>query len=155
MRNVNGSQYSVAGRRYRCVWLSLPGIRKEGREGGSKVHKYEELRVYQRALDLAACVYELTSKWPPEERFGLVGQMRRAATSIVLNIAEGAGAGTNPEFIRFLRYSIRSKYELAAGFDIATRVGFSGADSLVEPRSIAEEVASMLIGLSRSLETSQ
>jgi four helix bundle protein len=112
------------------------------------MHRYQELRVYQGALDLVALVYRVTSTWPADERFGLTSQVRRAATSIVLNIAEGAGAGTDPEFVRFLRYALRSKYEVLAAFDVAERIGIAvGPDAV---RQSAEDVASMLVGLIRA-----
>jgi four helix bundle protein len=115
------------------------------------MHKYEELRVYQRALDLVALVYRLTASWPADERFGLTSQVRRAATSIVLNIAEGAGAGSDVEFAKFLRYSLRSKYEVMAGIDIAVRIGLIAERDAPAIRQEAEDVASMLVGLIRSL----
>lgn len=107
--------------------------------------------MYQRALDLVALVYRLTASWPADERFGLTSQVRRAATSIVLNIAEGAGAGSEAEFAKFLRYSLRSKYEVMAGVDIAVRTGLIAEHDAPAIRQEAEEVASMLVGLIRSL----
>ena len=115
------------------------------------MHRYEELRVYQRALDLVTLVYRTTSTWPADERFALTSQVRRAATSIVLNIAEGAGAGSDAEFAKFLRYSLRSKYEVMAALAIATRVGLVTDRDTVPIRQEAEDVASMLVGLIRSL----
>lgn len=115
------------------------------------MHKYEELRVYQRALDLVALVYRLTAPWPADERFGLTSQVRRAATSIVLNIAAGAGAGSEAEFAKFLRYSLRSKYEVMAAVDIAVRIGLIAERDGSPIRQEAEDVASMLVGLIRSL----
>ncbi len=112
------------------------------------MHRYQELRVYQGALDLVALVYQVTSTRPADERFGLTSQVRRAATSIVLNIAEGAGAGSDAEFVRFLRYALRSKYEVLAGFDVAERIGISVESGPV--RQSAEQVASMLVGLIRA-----
>lgn len=52
--------------------------------------KFEELRVYQESLQLTNVIYEITSKWPKREMFGLVDQFRRAAVSVSLNIAEGS-----------------------------------------------------------------
>lgn len=52
---------------------------------------FEELRVYQKSLDFVDEVYKITKEFPNDERFGLTTQYRRAAQSIALNIAEGAG----------------------------------------------------------------
>jgi four helix bundle protein len=117
------------------------------------MNRYEDLRVYQNSLDLVAAVYRVTASWPADERFGLTSQARRAATSIVLNIAEGAGAGSDPEFVRFLRFCLRSKYELMAAFDIAVRISLTSEENAAPIRAAAEEVASMLVGLMRSLES--
>lgn len=53
------------------------------------IKSFKELKVWQKAHELTLLVYKLTSKFPPEEKFGLSGQMRRAAISIASNIAEG------------------------------------------------------------------
>jgi four helix bundle protein len=55
------------------------------------MHKYKELKVWQKAVELTKLVYEITKDFPPEEKFGLTNQIRRASVSIPSNIAEGAG----------------------------------------------------------------
>ncbi len=74
--------------------------------------------VYQKALKFTSEVYKFSDLLPESEKFGIISQLRRATTSIVLNIAEGAGAGSNMEFKRFLRMSLRSAYEVNSIFDI-------------------------------------
>ena len=64
---------------------------------------FKQLRVGQLALELVVQTYEATTAFPPQERYGLVSQMRRAAVSIGANIAEGAGRNTDGEFAHFLR----------------------------------------------------
>ena len=63
---------------------------------------YADLAAWQRAMDLVEAVYALSSALPPEERFGLRAQMRRAAVSIPANIAEGQGRRTRGEFLNHL-----------------------------------------------------
>ena len=87
------------------------------------MHKFRELKVWQRAMDLVVEVYHLTQTFPSSEQFGLISQLRRAAVSISLNIAEGAGGGTDPEFRRFLRMALRSCYEVMTGLEIGRRLG--------------------------------
>lgn len=72
------------------------------------MNRFKNLRVYEKALDYSFAVRQCVRKFPKEEMFGLTSQWRRAADSIVLNIAEGAGNSSKKEFARFLDFSIRS-----------------------------------------------
>ncbi|WP_189005685.1 four helix bundle protein [Deinococcus roseus] len=85
---------------------------------------FEDYEVYHLALDLSAQVYRLTAGFPEVERFGLTNQLRRAANSIALNIAEGRGRGTDREFARFLLISRGSLFEVVSGFHLAVRLVF-------------------------------
>ena len=81
---------------------------------------FEKLLVYRKALDLVDKIYSLTSKLPKEEDFVLTSQLRRAAISIVLNIAEGSGR-TKKEFGHFINIARTSCYECGAALQIALR----------------------------------
>jgi four helix bundle protein len=85
---------------------------------------FEDLEVYQRAVDLAVVVYTLTREFPDVEKFGLVSQLRRATTSVSLNIAEGRGRGSDKDFARFLYQARGSLLEVVSGFHLAERLGF-------------------------------
>lgn len=76
--------------------------------------KFEELRVWEIAINLAADVSVLNKKFPVDERFVLSSQIQRAADSVALNIAEGSTGQTNPEFKKFLGYSLRSAIEVVS-----------------------------------------
>lgn len=111
------------------------------------MHNYKELRVWQKAMDFVVAIYALTKKFPKDELFGLTSQLRRAAVSIALNIAEGAGCDSDTEFARFLDLSLRSSYECVVALGIAARLDYCSAkesDLLIEQ---AEEIARMLTGL--------
>lgn len=115
------------------------------------MHKYRELKVWQRAMAFTVTIYKESQKWPSEERFGLISQIRRAATSIPLNIAEGAGNDSNQEFCHFLQYALRSDYEVMTAIDIARGLNFLSdehANTLLEE---ANEIAAMLVGLMKHL----
>lgn len=85
---------------------------------------FEDLEVYHLSVELAASVYALTRDFPHEERFGLTNQIRRAVTSVTLNIAEGRGRGTDKDFARFLMQARGSLYEAVSGLHLAVRLGF-------------------------------
>ena len=67
-----------------------------------KTQRYKDLIVWQKSIDLAKIVYRLTAKFPAEEKFGIVAQMRRASISIPSNIAKGQARHTTGEFVRFI-----------------------------------------------------
>lgn len=83
---------------------------------------YRELIVWQKAHRLTLDVYALTKAFPRDEMFGLTSQLRRAATSIPSNIAEGAGRRTNTDFARFLDIAAGScnevEYQLLLALDL-------------------------------------
>ncbi len=83
--------------------------------------KFEELKVWQRALDFSGKVHLLTLDFPKDELYVLSSQIKRAADSIVLNIAEGSTGQTNPEFNKFLGYALRSGIEVIACLHIAKK----------------------------------
>jgi four helix bundle protein len=74
--------------------------------------KFEKLKVWQKSVDLTADVHELTKTFPKEELFVLTAQIKRAADSVSLNIAEGSTGQSNAEFKKFLGYAIRSDIEV-------------------------------------------
>ena len=76
------------------------------------MHRYKELDVWKKSMDLSFLIYELTKEFPSEEKFGLISQMRRCSVSIASNIAEGAGRNSNKEFKHFLSIANGSNYEL-------------------------------------------
>jgi four helix bundle protein len=83
--------------------------------------KFENLKVWQRAVDLSAEIYELTERFPKKETYVLTSQIQRASDSIALNIAEGSTGQTNPEFKRFLSFALRSAIEVVCCFYLAKR----------------------------------
>lgn len=76
------------------------------------MHNYKELNIWKKSLNLAVDVYVLTQKFPAEEKFGLISQLRRCAVSVPSNIAEGAGRKSNKEFSQFLSISYGSLCEM-------------------------------------------
>ncbi|MBU2219008.1 four helix bundle protein [Patescibacteria group bacterium] len=116
------------------------------------MHRFKKLDVYQKALKFTSRVYKFSELLPESERFGIVSQLRRATTSIVLNIAEGAGAGSNAEFKRFLRMSLRSAYEVNSIFDIIKVLNYNNQDKIDNLRKDLDEISAMIAGLIKSLK---
>src|SRR4029077_13405925 len=85
---------------------------------------YKDLIVWQKAIELAKVIYKLTWTFPPEERFGLISQMRRAAVSIPSNIAEGQARRTTPEFVQFISHAEGSAAELDTQIILAVELQF-------------------------------
>lgn len=76
--------------------------------------KFEKLRVWELSIEHTLDVNRIVKKFPPEERYVLAQQIQRAADSVALNVAEGSTGQSNPEFKKFLGYSIRSGIEVVS-----------------------------------------
>lgn len=116
------------------------------------VFNFEKLIVYQKSLTFIDRVYEVTEKFPSSERFNLVDQFRRAATSIALNIGEGS-AGTDKEFKAFLRISKRSIKECVVCGTLALRRNYISATEEAELRGNLTELAKMNSGLTKVIRS--
>jgi len=86
------------------------------------MHNFQELKIWQKAISVAEQIYILSSRFPPEEKYGLTSQIRRSAISIPSNIAEGAGRNTNGEFKNFLGIANGSTKELCTQLIISERL---------------------------------
>ena len=93
-------------------------------------YKFQKLQVYKMALAYVDSVYELSGNLPERERFNLSNQIERAATSIVLNIAEGSTGQSDLEQNRFLGLALRSYLETAACFDLIERRAYLSKEQL-------------------------
>lgn len=83
--------------------------------------KFENLIIWQKAMDLGEDIDKLSDTFPPKEIYNLTSQIRRAADSIALNISEGSIGQSNPEFRKFMGYSIRSQAEVVTCLHKAKR----------------------------------
>lgn len=83
--------------------------------------KFENLRVWEQALDLSCEISETAKNFPKDELFVLTSQIKRAADSVSLNIAEGSTGQTNPEFRKFLGYALRSAIEVVGCIFLAKK----------------------------------
>ena len=83
--------------------------------------RFEDLQVWQKAMDLCEEINQITKKFPKDEIYVLTSQIKRAADSVVLNIAEGSTGQTKSVFKLFLTYSLRSAIEVVSCLFIAKR----------------------------------
>lgn len=88
------------------------------------MNNFRELVVWQKSISFVVKIYEITRNFPKEEKFSLVSQMQRSATSIPSNIAEGAGRNTNDSFKHFLTIAIGSAHELETQIIISKELGY-------------------------------
>jgi four helix bundle protein len=113
--------------------------------------RFEGLEVFQLAIEFASRSYEITRRFPKTEMFGLTGNLRRAATSVALNIAEGSGRGTRRDFMHFIDIAAGSLCETVASFLLAERLGYVAAEQLAEIRTSAETLGRKLTSFKKSL----
>ncbi len=118
------------------------------------IKTFEDLVCWQKAMDLVVMVYDITRRFPSDERFGLVAQMRKAAVSIPSNIAEGQARNTRGEFLQFLGHARGSLAELQTQAMLAERLGIGEADDFGEVAKLIVRVSKLLTGLQSSLRTS-
>jgi four helix bundle protein len=112
---------------------------------------FENLRVWQRAVDFSGDVCDLTKQFPKDELFGLTSQIKRASDSNSLNIAEGSTGQSKPEFARFLGYAIRSGIEVVGCLHLAKRKKFINDDDFKKFYDEAEQIIAMAQSLRKSL----
>lgn len=116
---------------------------------------HRKLVVWQESIHLVKSIYLLTASLPEEEKFGIVSQMRKAAVSIPINIAEGAARQSDKEFVRFLYFSEGSLSELDALLEICEALDFFSAEKLIPYFKTFDKISALLTGLRKSIERRQ
>ena len=106
--------------------------------------------MWQRAHTLALHVYRQTERLPPAERFGLSSQMRRAASSITANIAEGCGRNGDRELARYVRIALGSANELQCHLLLAADLSYLAREHADDTIGLVLEVKRMLASLERT-----
>lgn len=109
---------------------------------------HKDLEAWKKSIELVTKVYSIVTTFPDDEKFGLVGQIKRAAISIPSNIAEGATRFSNKEMLRFLDISLGSLAELETQFIIAENLNFFQNTDLYKD---INEVAAIISGLKKYL----
>jgi four helix bundle protein len=113
--------------------------------------RFENLNVWQTSLQLSNEIDLICKNFPPTERFSLCNQIKRAADSVVLNIAEGSAGRSKPEFKRFLDIALRSAIEVVACLHIAKARGYISITSFNDLHSKYEILSKQITSLRNSI----
>ena len=114
--------------------------------------KFEQLRVWQKSLELTSLVHNTTKLFPKDELFVLTSQIKRAADSITLNTAEGSTGQSTREVVKFLRYALRSNIEVVSCIFIAKERDIISKENFEKIYSMSEEILAMISALIKRLE---
>jgi len=125
----------------------MEGSKKE--EKSSKPHR--NLLAWQKCMDLAVAIYEVTNKFPKEEVYGLTSQLRRAGISGPSNISEGAADRTVDQFSNFLSNAIGSLNEIDTQLELAFRLGYLSQSDFDRLAKLLDECLALTYGLRKSL----
>jgi four helix bundle protein len=115
------------------------------------IRDFRDLDVWQEAVDLAVAVYQLTRRYPADERFGLTQQLRTASVSVSSNIAEGNGRGSTKDYARFVMNSKGSSNEVLSLLTVSKRLEIVTAADFKMIEEQADRIGRMLMGLRSSL----
>ena len=114
---------------------------------------FRKLVVWEKSHQLTLEIYKATSVFPTSEKYGLTSQMRRSASSIPSNIAEGGGRGTDAELARFCRIALGSASELEYQLQLSKELSFLKVDTFDDLDRKVNEVQKMLTALIKRLTT--
>lgn len=116
------------------------------------IRSYQDLEVWQKAMDLVEDCYRVTREFPNNETYGLSSQLQRSAVSIPANIAEGRERGRTGEFLHHLSIACGSLAELETHILVARRLNYVSEERLRQLADRMAEIGRMLNGLRSSLE---
>jgi four helix bundle protein len=128
------------------------GDQRSGNQMKSKIKSYQDLEVWQKAMDLVVMCYQMTTNFPKTEIYGLSSQLQRAAVSVPANIAEGRQRQHSKEFLQHLSIAYGSLAELETHIQIAGRLNYIYENQINKMLGITAEIGKMLNGLRKSIE---
>ncbi|ELY2010444.1 four helix bundle protein [Flavobacterium psychrophilum] len=116
------------------------------------MHNFEKLKIWQKEMDIAVEVYEVSTLLPNDEKFNLIHQIKKCAVSIPSNIAEGSGRNYDKEFIQFLEIANGSTFELITQLILAKRLKLVNEDLIQPIINQLVEVSNMNFSFQKSLK---
>ncbi|MBN1198108.1 MAG: four helix bundle protein [Bacteroidales bacterium] len=115
------------------------------------MESYQGMEVWQRGMKIAELIYQLTRSFPKEELYGMTSQLRRSATSVPANIAEGWGRNNNKEFVNFLRIANGSLREMETHLILAQRVNLCTLNQAEPILQESQILSKQILNLKRSI----
>tara|TARA_R110002073_G_scaffold8207_1_gene45571 strand:+ start:21923 stop:22285 length:363 start_codon:yes stop_codon:yes gene_type:complete len=115
-----------------------------------KIYSFEKLNVWKESLELIKSIYKITQKFPLEEKFGLISQIRRATVSISSNLAEGTSRKTNKDKAHFTTISYSSTMEVLNQLIISRELDYISENDYIFVRQKVEKITNMLNSLRNS-----
>jgi len=117
----------------------------------TKIKTYRDLIIWQKSMALVTQIYMVTKRFPNDETYTLISQMRRCAISIPSNIAEGYGRKSTNDYIRFLNIAMGSIYELQTQLEISFNLKYLREKDFEQLYELCRELERMLSSMTRKL----
>ena len=118
-----------------------------------KINTYKDLVVWNKSVALAKVVYQICKSLPPEEKYALADQLKRASISVASNIAEGYGRQSTNDYKRFLSIALGSVYEIETQLQIAFELQMINKETFSSAIELANEINRMIYALKSKLIT--
>jgi four helix bundle protein len=115
------------------------------------IKTFEDLKVWQKGIELTTLVYRITQNFPLEEKYALANQLRKASVSVPSNIAEGYGRRTSSEFKRFLSISLGSVYEVQTQLRIGYELNLLPLEKFTQAKDLSSEIDRMIYAIIKKL----
>ena len=116
------------------------------------MHNFRKLDIWVEARQLVKDIYLLTQKFPANEQFGLLSQVRRAAVSIPSNIAEGSAKSSDKEFSRFIEHAVGSSFEAETQLILAFDLGYISLDEFEKISSALQKQQIKMCNFKKTLQ---
>ena len=116
------------------------------------IKTFRDLLVWQKSMGLVTNIYDITRNFPKDELFGIVSQIRRCAVSIPSNIAEGYGRNSTNDYLRFLRMSVGSLFELQTQIEISYNIEYLDYEKFNDLYEKTKELERMLSSMIRKIK---